>query len=306
MDRLSRVISIMIDFMNHKIVDTSYLANKYEVSTRTIYRDIDLLNLSGIPIVSERGKNGGFSILDGFKIDKSILSEQEFSIILRGLQALVNNKDKEAQSVYERLISILENSKKEKIIKQSNHVVIDISPFEMQKELRKLYTQIHEAIEEKRCIKIKYHSIDKGYTERIIEPLALIFKTANWYLYAFCREKQDYRYFKLLRIKNIEVLEEHFAERDVETRGFEYFFTDLEEVEIVLKTDPEYAVFIQENYYITKIEQIEKDVYITMQYPLNNWVYSTILGFGDRVTVISPEKIKNEIKEKIEKMKKLY
>ena len=97
MDRLSRVISIMIDLINKELVDADYLANKYEVSTRTIYRDIDLLNLSGIPITSERGKNGGFSILDGFKIDKNILTEKEFSILLRGVQALVNTKDKEAR-----------------------------------------------------------------------------------------------------------------------------------------------------------------------------------------------------------------
>ncbi|MCL2354503.1 MAG: HTH domain-containing protein [Oscillospiraceae bacterium] len=135
MDRLSRVISIMIDLINKEIVDTSYLADKYEVSTRTIYRDIDLLNLSGIPIISERGKNGGFSILEGFKIDKSVLTETEFSILLRGIQTLVNNQDKEAQVVYDKLLSILANSKKEKIVKKSNNVVIDVSPLDLKNEV---------------------------------------------------------------------------------------------------------------------------------------------------------------------------
>ena len=138
MDRLSRVVSIMIDLVNKEIVDTGYLADKYEVSTRTIYRDIDLLNLSGIPIISERGKNGGFSIIEGFKIDKNVLSETEFSILLRGVQTLVNNRDKEAQIVYDKLLSILANSKKEKIVKNSNNVVIDISPLDAQSEVARI------------------------------------------------------------------------------------------------------------------------------------------------------------------------
>lgn len=306
MDRLSRVIGIMIDLINNKIVDTSYLADKYEVSTRTIYRDIELLNLSGIPITSERGKNGGFSVLEGFKIDKSILTETEFSMLLRGIQTLINNEDKEAQILYNKLLSILENSKKEKIIKNSNNVVIDISPFEMQKEVNQHYKQLHKAIEEKRCVKIKYHSIDKGDTNRIIEPLVLLFKTSNWYLYAYCRQKQTLRCFKLLRIQNIEILEEKFTDRDIDIGKFDDFFTDIEEVEIVLKTNKEFAKFIQEYHYVTNIKEQEQEILITIKYPLNNWVYSVILGFGNQATVISPENVKSNVAQTINEMKKLY
>lgn len=306
MDRLSRVISIIIDLINNKVVDTSYLSNKYEVSTRTIYRDIELLDLSGIPIISERGKKGGFSILDGFKIDKNILTEKEFGILLRGIQALVNTEDKEAQLVYDKLLSILENAKKEKIIKHSNNVVIDISPFDFEKEAAKKYKQLHKAIEEKRCIKLSYYSIDKGNTNRIIEPLILLYKTSNWYLYAFCRKKQSLRCFKLLRIKDIKVLDEHFEERDIEIGEFYDFFTDVEEIEIILETDKEFAQFIQEHHYVINKKETKKGVTLTIQYPLNNWVYSVLLGFGNRVTVISPDNVRNKIIETIKEMNKLY
>lgn len=306
MGRLSRVISIMIDLINKRTVSTAYLSNKYEVSTRTIYRDIELLNLSGIPIISEMGKNGGFSILEGFKIDKNILSENEFSTLLRGLQTLINNNDKEAGIIYDKLISILENSKKEKIIKHSNKVIIDISPFEMEKEIQKQYKQIHLAIEENKCIKIKYYSIDKGYSHRIVEPLVLIFKTANWYLYGFCRQKRDYRYFKLSRIHHIEILEQHFAEREIDTSEFDNFFKGLEEIEITLETSKGYALFIQENYYTTNIQEKEEKVFVTLRYPLNNWVYNTILSFGNNAKVISPNSIKNKIAEMIKEMNDLY
>ena len=306
MDRLSRVVSIMIDLINKNKVDTSYLSDKYEVSTRTIYRDMDLLNLSGIPIVSDRGKNGGFSILEGFKIDKNVLTETEFSILLRGLQTLINNQDKEAQIVYNKLLSILENSKKEKIIKNSNNIIIDISPFELQKEVGQYYEKIHRAIEEKRCIKIEYYSIDKGDSTRIIEPIVLLFKSSNWYVYAFCRKKQSLRCFKLSRINDIETLEEYFEEREMNLGEFYDFFSDIEDIEIILETDEEFSKFIKEFHNVTNIEKNKDKVIVTIKYPLNNWVYSTLLGFGNRVKIISPTCVRDNIIDMINKMNKLY
>ena len=306
MNRLARVVSIMIDLMNHNMVDTNYLASKYEVSTRTIYRDIELLDLSGIPIVSEKGKKGGFSILEGFRIDKRILTEKEFSILLRGIQTLIHNQDKEAQVVYDKLVSILEHSKKEKIIQYSNNVTIDVSPFETKKEIMDYYNQFHAAIENKNNVRITYYSVGKGMSTRVIEPLMLIFKAANWYLYAFCRERQDYRYFKLSRVKAMEVLEEHYQEREIVVDKISSSFNDGEEIEIVLQTDKEFSLIIQENYEVTKIEPKDEFDTITLKYPLNNWIYNAILSFGDRVVVISPGKIRNEIRSRIQNMNRLY
>lgn len=259
MDRLSRVVSIMIDLMNNKIVDTNYLADKYEVSSRTIYRDIELLNLSGIPVIAERGKHGGFSILEGFKIDKNILTESEFSILLRGLQTLINNEDKEAQAVYDKLIAILANSKKEKIIKQAKNVIIDVSPFSMQEKINSYYHQIHFAIENRNKIEMTYYSVSKGNSSRKIEPLVLLFKAANWYVYAYCEKKQDYRYFRLSRIRDIEILEEHFAEKEIVMNEISNSFKEQEEIEIVLQTDKEFSLLLQDNYNVTKIEEKNED-----------------------------------------------
>ena len=306
MNRLSRVVSIMIDLMNNKIVDTNYLAGKYEVSVRTIYRDIELLELSGIPIISEKGKHGGFSILEGFRIDKRILTEKEFSILLRGIQTLVNNKDKEAQAVYDKLVSILETSKKEKIIKYSNNVTIDISPFDLKEQINEYYNQLHFAIENRNNVKITYYSVGKGISTRVIEPLMLKFKSANWYVYAFCKEKQDYRYFKLARIKEMEILKEHFVEREIIQDEISNSFNDGKEIEIVLQTDKELSIMIQENYNIIKIEENDKFDLITIKYPLNNWIYHAILSFGDKAIVISPENIRNSISTMIKNMNCLY
>lgn len=306
MNKLSRVVSILIDLMNNKIVDTNYLANKYEVSTRTIYRDMELLELSGIPIVSEKGKHGGFSIIEGFRIDKNILTENEFSILLRGIQTLIHNRDKEAQAVYDKLISILENSKKEKIIKHSQNVTIDVSPFEMKKEISEYYNQFHLAIENKNNVKITYYAIGKGISTRTVEPLRLIFKSANWYLYAFCKKRQDYRYFKLARVKSVEILEEHYEDREIVLEELSSSFQDGEEIEIVLQTDKEIVQLLQENLPVTKIEEKGEDFLITLKYPYNNWIYNAILSFGDRVTVISPEKVRNNISELIKNMNSRY
>lgn len=174
------------------------------------------------------------------------------------------------------------------------------------KKLLGHYKQIHKAIEEKRCVRVNYHSIDKGDSNRVVEPLVLLFKTSNWYLYAFCRERQSLRCFKLLRIKDIEVLDEQFEEREIELSEFNDIFTDVEETEIVLKTDKEFSKFIQEYHYVTNIEEKGQDVIITIKYPINNWVYSALLGFGNKVKIISPNDVKNKIIEIIEEMSKLY
>lgn len=306
MDKLSRVISIMIDLINNEIVDTVYLASKYEVSTRTIYRDIDLLDRSGIPIVSKQGKQGGFSIMEGFKIDKNILSENEFSIVLRGLQALANNKDREAVAVFDKLVSILNNNKKEKIIKTSQNVIIDISPLEEKKEIDDIYNKINYAIENRKCLEIKYYSVDKGTSKRIIEPLILIFKSSNWYLQAFCRDKKDFRNFKLLRIKELKILEDTFEEKDFSINEMKNFFNGMDCTKIVIKTDKNYASFIEENYGIFQKEEKGKDIFLTLKYPLNNWVYSTLLSFGDNVEVVSPKEIRTKLIGLIKNMNKKY
>jgi predicted DNA-binding transcriptional regulator YafY len=227
--------------------------------------------------------------------------------VLRGLQTLVNNGDKEASAVYDKLLSILENSKKEKIIKKSNTVVIDISPFEMQKEVSYYYKQLHKAIEEKRLVSLKYYSMEKGKTTRIIEPIMLMFKAANWYLYAYCREKQDVRCFKLLRIQDLEVLNETFEDRNISIEEeFNDFFSDMEDIEIVLKTDKVFSKFLQEFHYVVNVEEHGKDVFVTVKYPLNTWVYSVLLGFGNKATVVSPEHVKLKVIQTIKEMKNLY
>lgn len=203
----------------------------------------------------------------------------------------------------------MESTKKEKIIKNSNNVVIDISPFETKGQIQEYYRQIHSAIEEKKCIKIKYHSIDKGYSQRILEPHVLIYKTSNWYLYAFCREKNGFRNFKLTRIKELSVLEEHFEEREISDNDFEDIYTELKEVDILLKTNEEYASFLQENFNVISKEEKSKnskEIYVTLRYPLNSWVYSILLGFGENVEIISPKDIKENILETIKNMKKIY
>ena len=168
------------------------------------------------------------------------------------------------------------------------------------------YKQINQAIEEKRCIQLVHHSIDKGRTNRVIEPLVLLFKAADWYIYAFCRERQSLRCFKLVRIQELKVLDEHFEERDVEIGGFYDFFEETEDKEIILKTDKEFAKFIQEFHYVVNVKKQGNDVIITLLYTLNNWLYNVLLGFGNRVTVISPENVRNRVIEIIKEMNDLY
>lgn len=306
MDRLSRVISIMTDLMHYRKVDTSFLARKYEVSTRTIYRDIEMLSLSGIPILSERGKNGGFSIIEGFKLDKSIVTETEFGILLRGLQTLINNNDKDAEHVYDKLISILENSKKEKVVQHSNKIMIDVSPFTWQEKFSQYYQLFSTAIENKYLVEITYYSVEKGLSNRVIEPVMLLFKSKNWYLYAYCHERKEFRYFKLSRIKSVTILEEHFVEREIHVEKLSNSFHTVEEIEVVLQTDKTFALRLQDTCRVVHVEEKNDFVYVTIKYPINDWLYAMILSFADKAIVVSPKEIREGVAQMFQKMSSLY
>ena len=294
----NRLFEIIYILLERKKVTAKELAEKFEVSTRTIYRDIDLLSASGIPIYAVKGKDGGISILDNYVLDKSLLSEEEQNQILFSIQAMKKINGQDEKDILNKM-SRLFNKKVDDWIK------VDFSNWGKEALQDKRFDMIKTAILDKKLIEFTYYNSNSEKTKRIVEPLQIYFKDKSWYLIVYCRVKNDYRIFKMARMKELKLCNEHF-EREIpneyEDKSID-FKTILLELEISNKLA--YRVYDEfENEEITKNK--DGNFIIKVEYPENEWIYGYILSFGEYIKVISPESIKDIIKKKAQKILNNY
>lgn len=271
------------------------LAEKFEVSIRTIYRDIDILSAAGIPVYTTQGKGGGIFLPENFVLNRSLISEEEQNQILTALQGLSGVDEQSNQALLKKLGSVFQKQ-------TTNWIEIDFSDWNPQNE--SLFQTLQNAIFHKTRIKIHYFSREKLGSERKVEPLKLIFKAREWYLYAYCCEKQDYRLFKLKRIRELQLTTETFdreAPEKVLQPGKIY---TAEKTPISLAFAPEMAYRVYENF--DAVEEKAGRLMVTAEYPVNDSLYSFLLSFGGQVEVLEPAFVRNELIKKIDQLKNLY
>ncbi len=292
----NRLFEIVYILMQKRKTTAKELADKFEVSTRTIYRDIETLSTANIPIYASKGKDGGIGLLDEYVLNKTILSEEEQNQILFALQGMKKVKGQDEKDVLEKL-SILFNKKINDWIK------IDFSSWGNDKEER--FDIIKSAILNKQLIQFTYYNSNGEESKRIVEPLQIWFKDKSWYLISYCKLKEGYRIFKIARIKEIKILQEHFErelpkEEEKEKHNFKII-----ELELEIDNAMTYRVYDEfENEEITKKE--DGNFIIKVKYPENGWVYGYILSFGEYAKVLNPGYAKNIIKDKLQKTLKNY
>ena len=277
------------------------LAERFGVSTRTIYRDVDTLSLAGIPIYMEKGRNGGIRLLPDFVLNKSILSEQEQNEILSALQGLSLVGDGEAGQVLKRLSAIFNKT-------AINWLEVDFSDWSFGNGY--VFDCFKTAILEKRIAKFDYYSTYGEMTHRHIEPIQLWFKSRAWYIKGFCLSKQDIRLFKLARVRNLSVADETFSKRDLlaprpDTGSDESHHKP--DVTMRLSIAPEMAYRVYDEFADTMVEKQPDGSYIvTVTWPEDNWVYGFILSFGEYIKVLEPEYLRQIIKDKAIKIAGQY
>lgn len=292
----NRLFEIVYILMQKKKTTAKELADRFEVSTRTIYRDIETLSGANIPIYASKGKDGGIGLLDEYVLNKTILSEEEQNQILFALQGMKKVKGQDEKDILEKL-SILFNKKINDWIK------IDFSNWGNIQEER--FDIIKSAILNKQLVQFIYYNSNGEENNRIVEPLQIWFKDKSWYLISYCKLKEDYRIFKIARIKEIKILEEHFErelpkEEEKEKHNFKMI-----ELELEINKAMTYRVYDEfESKEITKKE--DGNFIIKVKYPENEWIYGYILSFGEYAKILNPTYVKNIIKDKLQKTLKNY
>lgn len=294
----NRLFEIVYILIQKKKVTAKELANRFEVSTRTIYRDIEILSRANIPVYATKGKDGGIGILDEYVLNKTILTEEEQNQILFALQGMKKVAGQDERDTLRKLSRLFNK-------KVDDWIRIDFSNWGKDNEKEKRFNMIKTAILNKNQIEFVYYNSNGEKSQRTVESLQVWFKDKSWYLIAYCKMKQDYRIFKIARIKEIKILEEHFKrELQQENKKEEYKFKT---VTLELEISKKMAYRVYDEFEDSEINKKDDGSFIiNVEYPENEWVYGYILSFGEYVKVLSPERVKRTIKDKIEKILKNY
>ena len=294
----NRLFKILYYVLEKGKVTANELAEKYEVSIRTIYRDIDVLSSAGIPIYATQGKGGGIEIADDFVLKKSFLSENEQEQILIALKGLeLTNKEYENE-LLTKLTALFKT-------KNTNWIEVDFTNWQRSKSYDELFKDIKSAIINKNIVRFIYFSSNKKETSRKVKPIRLLFKGWDWYVYAFCLSRNDFRYFKLSRIKEFEILPNTF-EDDFDSIVLKKEIEYEETVFVKVKFDREMAFRVYDEVSSAIEEDEDESLYATVELPNDYNLYNYIFSYGDAAEVLEPKEIRDKIKNIINIMAKKY
>ncbi len=298
--RLDRLLGIVTVLLQQDQVTAPYLAEKFEVSRRTILRDIDAICMAGIPVVTTRGGRGGISILKGYKLDKRVLTTGELQSILGGLSSLwaVPGTASGARG-------LVKLAPEQGMVSLQDSLVIDLSSY-YGNSLAEKISLLREAIAQRRLVCFDYYG-PGGKTHRRIEPYFIAFKWSAWYVLGYCGQREDFRLFKLNRLWNLRVTDELYQPREVpeEQRGLEGWLQS--EQTLTALFDPAVEYRLIEDYGPASYEPAEDGrLRLTVSYANRDYIVSWLLGFGELAEVVAPGDLRAEVARRARALAQIY
>lgn len=284
-----RLFKIVYYLLDRGQATAPELAERFEVSVRTIYRDIDALSGAGIPIYAEPGRYGGIHLMRNFVLDRAVFSEEEKQEILMALQSINAAKDTNESQTLQKLSAVFQ-------IDSENWLEVDFSRWGSKDFDKEKFELLKSAVIHCRHVKINYAGSCDVTSDRIIQPLKLVYKGKAWYLKAFCTEKEDFRLFKLNRILDLEILNEGFERRHY---PWQIGSSEGECNTITLRFPKEMAYRVYDEFDRTQIQRQENgDLIASAKMPEDEWLIGFLLSFGTQVDIISPPYLKEVIAQR--------
>lgn len=300
--KIERLYAITVYLLNHGRTSAGELAKYFEVSLRTIQRDIDSLCLAGIPIISAAGAAGGYEISDRFKIDQEFATSDDYSYILTALQGLISATDNQkAKHTLEKIVHVSNPN--------DNGIILDFSVLREGDQIT--LQMLQTAVIEKRTVAFKYTNNNNETRIHSVEPIAVIYRWYAWYLLAYSKTKNDYRTYKLVRMSNLEITDQPFVKKH-ETADIILKNTDKTDsrqyIDVLIKCKEVSKSRVIEYLNGTIIEEFSNgDTLMKLTVVENEhfWI-GTLLSLSDNVEVIAPEEVRKRLLESAEKIISLY
>jgi len=297
--KLDRLIGILAVLSHNKKVTAPYLAERFEVSRRTISRDIEDICAAGIPVVTTQGAGGGISLMDSFKIDTTVFTEQELRDIFTGLKTLDSVSTSSSAAGLARKIAA------DGAVPVNNHILIDLSSFYKDSLSHKIEL-FKQAIAQKRLIGFHYY-YNKGEADKLIEPYLIVFKWSSWYVFGFCPERQDFRLYKLNRLWEPHPSDRHFTPRTVPDEKLEFGAHMTDDCFVAALYDASVKYKLVEAYGPDAFTALEDGrLRMTCGFSDLDSAQSWFLGLGDKAEVIDPPELRARIRTAAEKIYEMH
>jgi predicted DNA-binding transcriptional regulator YafY len=310
--KIDRLLGILNVLANTDRITIQELAERFEVSKRTIFRDLDTLNESGVPIVTYSGIGGGAAVIEGYKLKSNILSKNDIKNVFTALNGLMSIDE---STDLTNLIAKLIPEETSTVFSESDYV-IDLSSWFQDSITQEKVSVLHKAIKNQNCIYLEYIS-KRSRSARIIHPHKLVFKQSYWYLYAFCEDNQEFRLFKVNRIATYKIMDTNFTCKAVEKIDFRKDFgtslfssqdpTSL--FEVILEYDFTNEFFLTDKIdakFFHRINSAEEKGQIIFSVSDLEWAANLVFSLQDKVKVIAPLELKEAIKTRIKRIHELY
>ena len=307
--KVDRLVSIIMILLDKKRIGAQELADRFEVSPRTIYRDIDTINLAGIPIRSTSGVGGGFEIMQAYKIDRKVFSTTDLSAILMGLSSLSGMmRGDELVNALAKVKSFIPADRAKDIELRANQIQIDLSPWIGNRNIQPYLERIQTALQESKLLSFEYLDRHGNKTVRTAEPYQLVLKSSHWYWQGYCHTRKGFRLFKLSRMSNLQIQGESFTPRDYQEPQLD-FADILETMQTEIRIRIHKSVMDRVLDYVTNEHfSPDGDEHYLVRFPFieNEFHYDILLSFGDKCECLEPLPIREEMKRRIQNIAAIY
>ncbi|MFB9330849.1 helix-turn-helix transcriptional regulator [Paenibacillus aurantiacus] len=303
--KIDRLLGIVIYLLSRKTASARVLAEKFEVSARTIQRDMETLSLAGIPVGSLQGANGGYYIMDRFEMNSQVFQPEDYNFILTALKGLRSGYDsRKAEATFEKMLALLPVNQT-----PQPHLHLDFGVLREVSRIRSDITALETAIRNGCAVGFEYTNADNQTSQRLVDPLIITYKWYAWYLYGYCRDKRDYRLFRVSRMRRVTSTTQPFSQQheDGETLLAKHR-DDRPHIDVKLLCPADLRISIEEAFPNSLLMEEDAD-HFTIEFSAPEWGrgwFGTLLAYGNRVTVLEPEPLKQRIRSHVQSMLELY
>lgn len=309
--KIDRLLAITVLLLNRQRISAKELADRFEVSMKTIYRDIDALGQAGIPVVAHKGASGGFEIMEEYTINRQFLSIKEMAAILAAIKGAASALDDGLlEHLFEKMEALIGKMEQGQSSYENAGVVFDFRPWEQSSAAQKKVHSIKQAIERSLPVRITYSNREGAGSERIIEPYKLILKGQLWYVQAFCTLKNEFRVFRLSRITRYHIVDFPFVPRkppQLDKYAWDSEWSKENERELLLIFHPIVRSRIEDTYppgYVTILD--DGLIQVKGKFIVDEWFYGNLLSYGGMVKVEQPAEIALELTRRAQQIIEQY